>query len=105
VFNENNLFIKNILELFIKQYPKDLNLLKAAITNKSIVDIKSKAHHLKSTVTSVNEFAPQLKELEILEALESNYTNWAQIDMHFNILEKAKEQSLSEAENILQTII
>lgn len=103
-FANNTQFIVNILELFIKQYPQDLALLKNAINNKDIIQIKALAHHLKSTCSSVNDKPAHIDKLQLLEELNPDSPDWKLAHKELNYFIESEQSALNEAAEKLKTI-
>jgi signal transduction histidine kinase/CheY-like chemotaxis protein/HPt (histidine-containing phosphotransfer) domain-containing protein len=103
-FGDNDVFITNILKLFIKEYPKDINLLNAAITNKDVKQLKALAHNIKSTTTSVNRQPPQLKNLQTLEETNTNEPDWNIVLKEIESLNQSEKIVLNQAYEILKNI-
>jgi signal transduction histidine kinase/CheY-like chemotaxis protein len=102
-FDQNKDFVKNILDLFIFQYPKDLAVLKQAVAEKDIMKVKFQAHNLKSTVLSVNNVWPQLTDLQELEQTEPENPDFNKIGILTGKLFKTEESAINEAKEILKT--
>jgi signal transduction histidine kinase/CheY-like chemotaxis protein/HPt (histidine-containing phosphotransfer) domain-containing protein len=103
-FGDNDVFITNILKLFIKEYPKDINLLNAAITNKDVKQLKALAHNIKSTTTSVNRQPPQLKNLQALEETSIDKPDWATVLKEIESLNQSEKTVLNQAYELLKDI-
>jgi signal transduction histidine kinase/DNA-binding response OmpR family regulator len=103
-FQQNNEFVKNILSLFITLYPKDLNLLKQAVLDKEIIQVKSLAHNLKSTVLSVNYQSPVIPDLQILEDSEIEKPDWISFEMIVEKWVKNEMLAISEANDALTSL-
>jgi signal transduction histidine kinase/CheY-like chemotaxis protein len=103
-FGDNDIFITNILKLFIKEYPKDINLLNAAITSKDVKQLKALAHNIKSTTTSVNRQPPQLKNLQVLEETSIDKPDWATVLKEIESLNQSEKTVLNQAYEVLKDI-
>jgi signal transduction histidine kinase/DNA-binding response OmpR family regulator len=103
-FDDNAEFIKNILQLFIKEYPKDINLLNTLSENKDVKKLKSLAHHLKSTSTSVKRQPPQLKNLQVLEETSIEQPDWFTVEAAIISLNQSKKTVMNQAHQALKDI-
>lgn len=100
----NNEFVKNILSLFVVQYPKDLDRLKICVSKKDIQGVKSAAHHLKSTVLSVNNVFPELEALQTLEETGSENPDWTFINQLCNKVMASSSGATKEAGKLLKKL-
>jgi signal transduction histidine kinase/DNA-binding response OmpR family regulator len=103
-FSKNKGFIKNILELFITQLPADLAALKQAVTERNCKQVKTLAHHLKSTVLSVNPIYPDIADLQKLEESDILNPDWININELTDNLLKTETTALNEAEEFLKKL-
>jgi CheY-like chemotaxis protein len=103
-FRKNNEFVKNILELFITQLPKDLIKLKQAATERNCQQVKLLAHYQKSTVISVNDVYPHIPELQILEESDAGNPDWICIDEIIKNLLKSEPLAINEAKEFLKKL-
>jgi HPt (histidine-containing phosphotransfer) domain-containing protein len=94
----NQEFIKEVLEIFIKEVPEDLEALQQAIKEAEYRQIKDISHKLKSSIilTGLGSLRPYLQEMERL-ALQSAGLNeikkeFAHVNAVFNTgVEEAKK--------------
>lgn len=105
MFGGNQNFMVNILTLFINQYPEDLANLEKAIEKTDKEKIKALAHNLKSTVSSINDKAPQLQSLQNLEELSLERPDWLMINNEMNYLNQTKPIALAEASKTLISLL
>ncbi len=103
-FDNNPEFIKNILQLFIKEYPKDINLLNIANENKDVKKLKAVAHHLKSTSTSVKREPSQLKSLQALEQTSIEQPDWLIVEAAITNLNQSEKIVINQAHEALKDI-
>lgn len=87
-FGGNKSFIKKMVEEFFIQYPKEVAALKQAAKDRSIILVRSKSHHLKTTLSTVNKQSPLLAYLEELERVEDNIAGWQTVEQTLCILDK-----------------
>lgn len=87
-FAGNQPFIKKMVEEFFIQFPKEVDALKQAATDRSIILIRSKSHHLKTTLSTVNKQSPLLTYLEELERVEDNSAGWQTVEHTICLLDK-----------------
>lgn len=74
----NREVIKEILELFLTQTPKDLEKLTESVLNQDWTQVKAMAHHIKPTLTYVG--AESLREiLQNIESMAMNFEDVNQI--------------------------
>lgn len=78
-FAGNKIFIQKMVDEFHKQFPKEIAALTQAANEKSISLIRSKSHHLKTTLSTVNNNSSLLAKLEQMESAEDNADHWQQI--------------------------
>jgi signal transduction histidine kinase/DNA-binding response OmpR family regulator len=105
IFGGNQNFMVNILTLFINQYPEDLANLEKAIEKTEKEKIKALAHNLKSTVSSINDKAPQLQSLQNLEELSLEWPDWLMVKNEMNYLNQTKPIALAEANKTLKNLL
>ncbi len=103
-FGGNTEFIINILELFVKQYPADLMLLKNAAADKNVKQLKALAHNIKSTITAVNEKPPQLKNLQQLEETNAAAPDWDEVEQQLAPLLAYEKSIIAQAQEVLLNI-
>jgi signal transduction histidine kinase/CheY-like chemotaxis protein len=103
-FGDNKEFISNILKLFIKEYPKDVDLLSAAGNSKDVKKLKALAHNTKSTTTSVNRQPPQLKSLQLLEETSLEQPDWHMVATEIKNLIESKQTVINQAHEVLKDI-
>lgn len=87
-FGGNKSFIKKIVEEFNLQYPKEVAALKQAANDRLITLVRSKSHHLKTTLSTVNKQSPLLAYLEELERAEDNTAGWQTVEHILHLLDK-----------------
>lgn len=92
-FGGNKPFIKKMVEEFFIQYPKEIAALKQAAKDRSITSVRSKSHHLKTTLSTVNKQSPLLAYLEELERVEDNIAGWQTVEHTLCILDKQEINS------------
>ncbi|MBI4947278.1 MAG: Hpt domain-containing protein [Bacteroidetes bacterium] len=71
---EKKHLVKEIIDVFLKQVPEELQSINNAITKADYSIIKNSAHTMKSSVSimGISELAPVLQEMEALGATASN---------------------------------
>lgn len=104
IFSGNNIFVTNILQLFIKQYPQEVALLHNTILNKDIKKTKALAHNLKSTVSSINDKSPLINHLQKLEELSLEEPDWYKANTEIDMLKEIIPQIIMEANKALESI-
>lgn len=93
-------FEQNMLQQFVTQLPEDLSLLKKAIDEESVTDIRRTAHTIKTTVSFIGLEDRLYPILETLESLEINY-NRDDINGLFNTLKQLCIKALQETLQLL----
>jgi CheY-like chemotaxis protein len=94
-------FENGMLQQFITQLPEDLALLKKAILEENIADIRSSAHNLKTTISFIGLESKLYPLLEPMESLDEGSYNAANIADKFNTLKQLCVQAMQETLNIL----
>lgn len=94
-------FENGMLQQFITQLPEDLALLKKAISEENIADIRSAAHNLKTTISFIGLESRLYPLLEPMETLDAASYNVAAIADKFNTLKQLCMQAMQETLNIL----
>jgi CheY-like chemotaxis protein len=94
-------FENGMLQQFITQLPEDLALLKKAILEENIADIRSAAHNLKTTISFIGLESRLYPLLEPMETLDAASYNAAALADKFNTLKQLCVQAMQETLNIL----
>jgi len=93
-------FEQNMLQQFVTQLPEDLSLLKKAIDEGSVTDIRRTAHTIKTTVSFIGLENRLYPILETFESLELNYDRNT-VNGLFNTLKQLCIQALQETLQLL----
>jgi signal transduction histidine kinase/DNA-binding response OmpR family regulator len=104
-FGNNEAFVKNILTLFLEQFPKEITAFENAFKERNIVNIKAIAHSLKTTVTAVNSASPLTALLDAIETENEHAEITAEMKLHVEqiiqssslVIKQAEEKLLSAA--------
>ncbi len=96
----NKEYEKYVTELFVEALPKELIALEASIKNKNTSEVKSKAHHMKSTI-SVMGLNMQLDPY--LSDLESKTLTIEEMMAYFITIEQISNIALHEAQSFYNT--
>lgn len=96
----DKVFEQNMLRQFVTQLPEDLALLKKAIDEGSVTDIRSTAHNIKTTISFIGLENRLYPILEPLEALDSAYDANI-VSGRYNTLKRLCMQALQETLQLL----
>lgn len=96
----DKVFEQNMLRQFVTQLPEDLALLKKAIDEGSVTDIRSTAHNIKTTISFIGLENRLYPILEPLEALDSAYDANI-VSARYNTLKRLCMQALQETLQLL----
>ncbi|PPK99225.1 Hpt domain-containing protein [Parapedobacter indicus] len=99
----NTQLIKEILQLFIKQTPPDMELLASHIHQEDWEKVYKQAHHIKPTLAYVGANGMRA-ELQEIESLAKNRQDLNQITAKFDALAPKLEILYGELNVYLQTI-
>lgn len=84
------------MQQFKKQYPSELADLEDAVKANDVYRIKKLGHHLKTTVTAINNVSPLYKYCERIEQVEVNANTWKSLENELSGLINSKEKVLEE---------
>lgn len=101
IFAGKTLFIKDIVQQFSIQYPIELEELEKAINEKNIEMVKSQSHHMKTTISTINNKSFILEHLNAIESSGSTPSDWDMIQHKLIMLKHSKDELLKEAGNIV----
>jgi signal transduction histidine kinase/CheY-like chemotaxis protein len=101
IFSGNTLFIKDILQQFSAQYPIELAELEKAVESMDLPVVKSRCHHIKTTISTVNSGSFMLDHLEVMEKAGSTPGDWEIIQHKMDMLLHFKDAFLKEAGDIV----
>jgi CheY-like chemotaxis protein len=93
-------FEQNMLRQFVTQLPEDLAMLKKAIDEGSVTDIRSTAHNIKTTISFIGLEHRLYPILEPLEALDNAYDPGV-VASRYNTLKRLCMQALQETLQLL----
>jgi signal transduction histidine kinase/CheY-like chemotaxis protein len=93
----NQVFIKDIVQQFIVQYPAELKVLHDVVSAKDYNKVKAQSHHMKTTVATINKNSPLLPHLEYMESAVNDTASWEIIQFKLNWLLQTKDQVMAEA--------
>jgi len=99
----NTKLIREILELFIRQTPPDMELLVSYIQQEEWEKVYKQAHHIKPTLAYVGANGMRM-ELQEIETLAKNRQELQSIPEKFNALLPRLETLYKELEEYLKTI-
>ncbi|MBK1439440.1 Hpt domain-containing protein [Parapedobacter sp. ISTM3] len=99
----NTQLIKEILELFIKQTPPDIELLSSYIQQNDWEKVYRQAHHIKPTLAYVGANGMR-QELQEIENLAKNRQGLDLIPEKFNALLPRLETLYQELKTYLETL-
>ncbi len=99
----NTQLIKEILELFIKQTPPDMELLATYIEQEDWENVYRQAHHIKPTLAYVGANGMR-EELQKIESLAKNRQDLDSIAQHLSALLPRLEALYGELNAYLRTI-
>jgi signal transduction histidine kinase/DNA-binding response OmpR family regulator len=102
VFNNNRTFVNEITKQFVKQYQEELLTLKQHITAKDMKAVNKMGHHMKTTVSSVNNESPLVPSLEAIENANDSETGWNIVNYNYDFLSKTKTEVLVQAQLLMQ---
>lgn len=101
VFSGNRTFVSEITKQFTKQYQEELLTLEEYIAKKDIKAVNKMGHHMKTTVSSVNNESPLAPCLEAIENANDSETGWNIVSYNFDFLNKTKREVLVQAEKVM----
>lgn len=101
-YSDNQSFINEVLHQFKEQYPLELRDLEEAVIAKDVYKIKKLGHHLKTTVTAINNISPLYKYCERIEKAETETTAWKSLENELSGLIDSKEKVLEEISIVLE---
>lgn len=101
IYRGNMLFIKDILQQFSTQYPIELADLEKAVSDRDLPVVKSRCHHIKTTISTINIQSFILDHLDAMENSENTPSDWEIIQHKMNMLLHFKDELLKEASNIV----
>lgn len=89
--------IKEIMDVFLKQIPHELQFINEAILKTDYVTIKNFAHTMKSSVSimGISRLTPVLQEMEDMGALSADIEKIKKLNQKLNLICK---QALEEIE-------
>lgn len=99
----NTLLIKEILQLFVKQTPPDMELLGSYIQQGDWENVYRQAHHIKPTLAYVGANGMR-EELQVIESIARNRQDLDSITEKFNALLPRLEALYGELNAYLRTI-
>ncbi len=103
IFNGNSEFIKEMANQFIIQYAKELDTLGEHIKNKDASSANKLGHHMKTTVSSMNDQSPLIHSLMAIENASDSETGWNILNYNYDMLLKSREKVLEEAKKLIET--
>ncbi|MBY0476595.1 MAG: response regulator [Chitinophagaceae bacterium] len=92
IFSGNEEFIKEIIEQFLLQFPKEITELEHGVKNRDINKVRQQSHHMKTTLSTVNNKSPLLDHLADLEMAEDNSSYWDVIQHKMNIISASRSE-------------
>lgn len=92
-------FIAEMIAIFLEENPEEIKTLEAAIQENQFEDIKSIAHHMKSTIPFVGIDLLIGKDLLEIEKLAAEKTGLGQIKILFENVKTICEKSYDELKN------
>ncbi|GGH04700.1 hypothetical protein GCM10007415_46310 [Parapedobacter pyrenivorans] len=99
----NTQLIKEILQLFVKQTPPDMELLATYIQQEDWENVYRQAHHIKPTLAYVGANGMR-EELQVIESIAKNRQGLDSITEKFNALLPRLETLYGELNAYLRTI-
>lgn len=93
-------FEQNMLKQFVTQLPEDLSLLRKAIDDGVVTDIRSTAHNLKTTISFVGLESSLYPILDVLEKLDNSYDPYI-VTEQYNTLKQLCVKALQETLQLL----
>jgi CheY-like chemotaxis protein len=103
IFSGNSEFIKEMANQFIIQYAKELDTLGEYIKNKDASSANKLGHHMKTTVSSMNDQSPLIHSLMAIENASDSETGWNILNYNYDMLLKSREKVLEEAKKLIDT--
>ena len=101
LFPGNNYFKQNILDQFILNAPREIHQLEACIKANQPEQVKSIAHHLKSTISVMGV---ESEALNILEVIEQANHNPVDIITSVSMLKEIIVEGVRQAQIIIQSL-
>lgn len=100
IFPGNEDFISEIMYQFREQYPKELAALQAEVERKSFDGVAGKAHHMKTTVSSLSIDTPLRIHLDKIK-IAANENNWMLIQEEVNALVQKEAAVIKEVNAVI----
>jgi signal transduction histidine kinase/CheY-like chemotaxis protein/HPt (histidine-containing phosphotransfer) domain-containing protein len=102
-YSDNQSFIAEVLNQFKEQYPLELTELEEAVKARDTGKIRKLAHHMKTTVTAINNSSPLYKHCERIEKIEPvGINSWKNLEKELWGLTSSKETVLEEINIVLE---
>lgn len=92
IFSGNDEFINEIIEQFVLQFPQEISELEQGVKNRDINKVRRQSHHMKTTLSTVNNKSPLLDHLAALEMAEDSSSYWDVIQHKMNILSSSMSE-------------
>jgi len=98
----NGVFLKNILQQFLKQFPGEMEELKEAVESGNTKQAGSLAHHIQSTVSVLGRNSPFFIQLEKMETLAADNCSREELAAGFDQLEKFRQLLMQDINRLLE---
>jgi signal transduction histidine kinase/DNA-binding response OmpR family regulator len=87
VYGANKDNIADILQQFQKQFREEMEKLDRCVADKNTAGIKVLAHHMRTTVSAVNNLSPLLARLQVMENADESASGWNIVIYNYRMLQ------------------
>ncbi len=100
IFGDEPNIIVDFLDLFSAHFPSEINQLNIALTNRSMEQVYTLTHNLKTTITTLKPTSSLINPLLIVEKYKNIEPDWNVIQLQINSITESLAPVLEEINNI-----